>query len=597
MKKNTVMKLVSGILAGMVVVLAATNPAYSFGTEQTYIVRTDSDIQNEMFFPSEEIEVLSEQNHIYKLTGERLLEKILQNKKIEWIEEDGIVSLENAEYEVVDTYQSSQQYYLSQESGLGVFPMWEEGLYDEDKDDRVDRNHDGDATNDELIIAIIDSGMSIATDNLDTERLLAGWNVIEENTNVEDELWHGTFIGSMFLAKDNVDMPKGLLKKVKIYPIKAFTNTSSNYSSIIKAISHAVDQKKKFEETGGKEGVDISVINMSFTAVSQSEGLREVCTSAMEAGILLVCAGGNNGRDTQGYPAQYSMGVGSIGKDGVVSSFSGKLPPDKYEGYANKIWVMAPGEKILGYDAQGNMVLANGTSFSAPFVSGLAAILKGLDNELTQTEFMNILKQSVGWKPKENEQDFEYGWGNVNFYDAYKYTMKKIQMEMNSSSQEREEDIAPSVIEREEKSDVEPEKSLKVGDILNYKDVYGNTWVFRVTRKTDVSKKKKGTVCCQRVQLKKKNLTIPNQVILNNQTFQVTSIAKNVLRNNKKITKLIIGKNVQRVGKNAFSGCSKLKYVIIKGKKIILEKGCLSKIAKNATINVENKQLKKQLKI
>ena len=79
---------------------------------------------------------------------------------------------------------------------------------------------------------------------------------------------------------------------------------------------------------------------------------------------------------------------------------------------------------------------------------------------------------------------------------------------------------------------------------------------------------------------------------LNNQTLQGTSIAKNVLRNNKKIAKLIIGKNVQRVGKNAFSGCSKLKYVVIKEKKIILEEGCLARIAKNATINIKNKQLK-----
>ena len=42
----------------------------------------------------------------------------------------------------------------------------------------------------------------------------------------------------------------------------------------------------------------------------------------------------------------------------------------------------------------------------------------------------------------------------------------------------------------------------------------------------------------------------------------------NALKGNKKIESLTIGKNVRKIGKNAFANCRKLKKVIIKSKKI-----------------------------
>lgn len=61
-----------------------------------------------------------------------------------------------------------------------------------------------------------------------------------------------------------------------------------------------------------------------------------------------------------------------------------------------------------------------------------------------------------------------------------------------------------------------------------------------------------------------KTISIPATVKKDGVTYKVTSIAKNAFRNNKKLTKVTIGKNIETIGKCAFYGCKKLKQITIK---------------------------------
>ena len=63
-------------------------------------------------------------------------------------------------------------------------------------------------------------------------------------------------------------------------------------------------------------------------------------------------------------------------------------------------------------------------------------------------------------------------------------------------------------------------------------------------------------------------ITIPAKVKLKGQNYKVTAIAKNALKNNKKLSYLTIGKNVKTIGKKAFYGCKKLRYIYVKSKKL-----------------------------
>ncbi len=67
---------------------------------------------------------------------------------------------------------------------------------------------------------------------------------------------------------------------------------------------------------------------------------------------------------------------------------------------------------------------------------------------------------------------------------------------------------------------------------------------------------------------KKATVTIPATVKINNVTYKVTSIAANAFKNNKKLKKVVIGKNVTKIGKKAFYGCSKLKNITVKTTKL-----------------------------
>jgi uncharacterized repeat protein (TIGR02543 family) len=58
---------------------------------------------------------------------------------------------------------------------------------------------------------------------------------------------------------------------------------------------------------------------------------------------------------------------------------------------------------------------------------------------------------------------------------------------------------------------------------------------------------------------------VPQTVKINGRTFKVTAIGAKAFKNNKRLRSVTIGKNVKSIGAQAFSGCTKLKTVNIKG--------------------------------
>jgi len=109
---------------------------------------------------------------------------------------------------------------------------------------------------------------------------------------------------------------------------------------------------------------------------------------------------------------------------------------------------------------------------------------------------------------------------------------------------------------------------------------------YKVTQCTETVK----TVTVTGVKSKKtklKSITIPATIKYDGMTFNVTEISKNAFKKQTKATKLTIGKNVTKIGANAFLGCSKLKTITFKGKAVkSIGKNAFSKIKKNATFKV-----------
>ncbi|MCD7709180.1 MAG: leucine-rich repeat domain-containing protein [Clostridiales bacterium] len=91
---------------------------------------------------------------------------------------------------------------------------------------------------------------------------------------------------------------------------------------------------------------------------------------------------------------------------------------------------------------------------------------------------------------------------------------------------------------------------------------------------------------------------IPATVKINGTKYKVTAIAAGAFKGNKNITSVTIGKNVKKVGKNAFKNCKNLKTVKIKSEKLTsVGKNVFKGISSNAKIKVPSEKLSKYKKM
>jgi len=158
--------------------------------------------------------------------------------------------------------------------------------------------------------------------------------------------------------------------RAQLLPLKAFRSDGTGYlSDVLRAIYYAVQN-------------NANVINMSFDFKMASTELTNALDYANQLNAICVASAGN---DSQGppllvYPAALQtdvMGVASTSDLDTRSMFSN---------YGDQIvWVAAPGEAIVTTYPFSTYSAGWGTSFSAPFVSGGAALLRSLRTDINES--------------------------------------------------------------------------------------------------------------------------------------------------------------------------------------------------------------------
>lgn len=203
---------------------------------------------------------------------------------------------------------------------------------------------------------------------------------------VVDDQGHGTKVAGIIGAiGDNGVGITGACWNVKLVSLKAFNSEGKGLSShVAMAINFA-------------ELWSIPVINMSARWFGESsiERYDQALYSVIGAySGLFVCCSGNDWINSDSYtvyPTNYNLSnmivVGASDENDAKCSFSnyGQTSVDLF----------APGAGIYTTSSTGGYVTDSGTSFAAPYVAGVAALLLSMDSSLTAEELKAIIERNV----------------------------------------------------------------------------------------------------------------------------------------------------------------------------------------------------------
>ncbi|MCE6988287.1 S8 family serine peptidase [Dyadobacter sp. CY323] len=249
-------------------------------------------------------------------------------------------------------------------------------------------------------IAIIDDGVQLNHPDL-LPNLIPGFDATTFGTNggtVAGEEQHGTRCAGFAAAKGNNGIGiAGVAYNSKIIPIRAFgtkpdgnlrTETLDSY--IASAINHAVNVKNA-DILNMSWGITASVAPVNQNPIIEAALNNAALNGRGGKGAVLITSSGNKGLN---YLAPLPGNV----KDVLVVGAS-KSNDTRWEGSngpTHRIDVAAPGAYVTTVDASqyNNQPVENATSWAAPSVAGVAALVLSVNPGLTQTQIRKIIAET-----------------------------------------------------------------------------------------------------------------------------------------------------------------------------------------------------------
>ncbi|MEB2280944.1 S8 family peptidase [Lysinibacillus xylanilyticus] len=276
------------------------------------------------------------------------------------------------------------------------------------------------AGNHEVKVAVIDSGVDFKHPDLKSQVLPPYNAAAPANTSYPDG--HGTHVaGIIGAAKDNGIGGHGINPDAKIIPIDIFNGKEEAFDfNIAQGILYAIEQ-----------GAD--VINMSVGGYGDNSLLKDAVQKAIDKGITIVAAAGNESTDDYSFPASYEgvIGVGSTNDRNELSYYSN---------YGPSVDVVAPGEDIYStfYDKKkgSSFKVDSGTSMASPVVAGIASLLKSKYPNLKPHEIEAILEMTAKDLGKKG-YDLTFGHGLVDPVKALQFDLKNLPKQYSETKGER----------------------------------------------------------------------------------------------------------------------------------------------------------------
>lgn len=226
-----------------------------------------------------------------------------------------------------------------------------------------------------------------------------GWNFLDNNKNLTSKGYHGTAVAGIIAARDNNVGIMGIASEANIMSLIVCDDSGCDSNAIKNAIFYAANN-----------GADI--INLSLGAngyLGYDNSFDDAIEYAYSKDLIIVASAGNGdlesavqkGQDLSFLKASPVNNEGNLNMIiGVGSLDSTSQYRTSWSNYGSGVDIYAPGEDIISTvvpaysDGYGYDSTLDGTSFSAPMVSGAAALLKSQNLTLKNYEIIELLLAS-----------------------------------------------------------------------------------------------------------------------------------------------------------------------------------------------------------
>jgi subtilisin family serine protease len=211
------------------------------------------------------------------------------------------------------------------------------------------------------LVAIVDSGIDASHPDL-AGKVIAGPDFIDGGAP-DDAYGHGTHLAGIVAAGSDNDVGgTGIAPAAKLLAVRVLDeHNNGSVSTISRGIDAATDA-----------GAD--VINLSLNwpgSTADLSRVRAAMQRAADAGIAIIVAAGNSGRDHCQEPVleHRALCVGAIDADDRLASYSS---------HGTGLGIVAPGTNVVSTWPGGLYASTTGTSEAAAQASGVAALLAGM---------------------------------------------------------------------------------------------------------------------------------------------------------------------------------------------------------------------------
>nr|BDT27202.1 S8 family serine peptidase [Bacteriovorax sp. HI3] len=275
----------------------------------------------------------------------------------------------------------------------------------------------------ELIVAVLDSGLDLEHPDLKdriwyNEKLCAGatnaanrpcygYNYLDNNTILTDDVGHGTHVAGLIAANRNnsTGIAGAADSRIKIMPLKVINSSVNGFVYNGKVITDVIADAMTFAVKNGAEVINLS---LGWPKLVDLAKVRQAFDYAEQNNVIVIAASGNNNKDLPTFPCSYEnvICVGAIDNRGDLTDFTN---------HGSKVDVVAPGESIISTYPRAlesrvlrikNYETKRGSSQAAPYVTAALANLKLLHPGLTNDQVRSLLFRSVKKLAKESSSRF-----------------------------------------------------------------------------------------------------------------------------------------------------------------------------------------------